>query len=127
VCQNNARKRQWNQELWKRNQQKAKTYDKITVCVSLFYFKFINFLFIRYAAKSLPQYSTCKHYTKSYICRVLTMLDIRAFHSNFYKNQSTLEQDNFIIKCSQISMPIRCQNNKGGSGRKWSSKYFIKK
>lgn len=55
------------------------------------------------------------------------MMDVRAFHSNFYKHQSKPEQDNFIIKYTQMSIPTRRRNNKGGSGRKWSCKYFIKK
>ncbi|CAH2003047.1 unnamed protein product, partial [Acanthoscelides obtectus] len=52
---------------------------------------------IRYTAASLPRYPSCKHYTKSYKCSTLTMMDVKDFHANFYKHSSKVSQDNFII------------------------------
>ncbi|KAG8293280.1 hypothetical protein J6590_020884 [Homalodisca vitripennis] len=81
---------------------------------------------MRYSAKSMPVYPTCKHNTKSYRCCSLRMAQIRDFHKAFYRVKEKLAQDNFIMNHRQnFAVKRRRQKTGDKETRSYSTKYFV--
>lgn len=83
-----------------------------------------DFLF-RYSAKRLPEKPTCTH-KKNYQCTSLTMRDLNAFHSRYYKNKDKRSQDAFILKHIKGSYTSRRRPRQGNrKGKELTTKYYI--
>ncbi|XP_069355603.1 uncharacterized protein [Maniola hyperantus] len=57
----------------------------------------------RYKPSSLPQFPQCGHKQKAFRCTELSCQEIRKFHKNFYKCDTKVKQDCFILKYCNIS------------------------
>lgn len=100
-----SRKRKRNVENWKREREKKK----------------------RYAAKGLPKKPTCNHKKKQVLrCHELGMQDIRRFHERFYKHNTKVQQDEFILRYTSQKKPNRSRATKPNSSRKTMTvNYFV--
>lgn len=76
----------------------------------------------RYKSKGLPNFPTCDHNQKAFQCAKLTCQDVSKFHRNFYKCDTKISQDNFILKYCTVK---QANNKKNNSNRKIATKYHI--
>lgn len=66
----------------------------------------------------MPLYPTCGHRGSKKNCSLLSMADIRAFHSAFYAVKTKASQDAFLLKYCSASNPLRHRPKSGERGRK---------
>lgn len=75
----------------------------------------------------MPVYPTCGHRGKSINCSLLTMTDIKEFHSPFYSVKTKMSQNTFILKYCSAAPPIRYRPRSGDRGKKkLKYKYFVR-
>ena len=72
--------------------------------------------------KELPNFPQCGHNQKAFRCANLTCQEIRKFHSNFYKCQIKIQQDDYILRHCNVK---ESKMKKTGSKRNISIKYHI--
>lgn len=75
--------------------------------------------------KKIPEKPTCIH-KKNYQYTSLTMRDLNAFHSRYYKNKDKRSQDAFIMKHIKGSYTSRRRPRQGNrKGKELTTKYYI--
>lgn len=75
----------------------------------------------------MPLYPTCGHRGTKKNCSLLSMADIKDFHSAFYAVKTKASQDAFLLKYCTASNPVRYRPKSGERGRKsLVYSYFVK-
>lgn len=83
----------------------------------------------------MPTYPICDHIEGQFLCRTLTMRDVKNFHGRFYKNNDRQYQQNFILRYSETVQirrrrPMKpakqAANAKPRKPRVRTTRYFVK-
>lgn len=81
----------------------------------------------KYKPSSMPTYPTCDHEGKTFMCKTLSMAEIKKFHEVFYQKYDKQYQDNFLLKYMQI-VPVkrRRPTTSTNEQRPFQCKYFVR-
>ncbi|KAG8265958.1 hypothetical protein J6590_082284 [Homalodisca vitripennis] len=101
---NKSRRRKSNPEEWKKTKDKRK----------------------RHMPTQRPEPPRCFHNGPTYKCKSLRMSDGKEFHDAFYKYPVKTQQDTFILKHIEVSLPQRERSKQNGGKKSVAVKYLVK-
>lgn len=81
----------------------------------------------RHKPSGMPVYPVCSHEKGLFLCKTLSMCDIKEFHSMFYSKYDKQFQDNFILKHIEVNTVKRKRPKTGTyDERLVQCKYFVR-
>lgn len=84
----------------------------------------LSFLCFRYSAKGLPSYPSCNH-RSGFQCILLSMKDIKDFHSSFYSIPDKGKQDAFLLKFCRAKPPKKLNHGSQKKPKSFTYEYTI--